>query len=540
MTDHLNQRRYLIGFEPRKLPHAFCNVLVVGTGVAGLRAALEAAKYGDVLVVTKDKLEEGATFYAQGGAAAVLGEDDSVEAHLKDTLRVGQGLCDETVARRIVEEAPARIRELLQWGAAFDREDGRLALTKEGGHSHRRIVHAQGDATGAMIERTLARRVRETADIRIIEHAFCLDLVTESGACAGAVIADSRWGVMMIAARRTILACGGAGNLYRETTNPPVSTGDGVAAAYRAGAELRDLEFMQFHPTTLYIAGASRALISEAVRGEGGVLVNGAGERFMLRVHPDGELAPRDVVSRAIVHEMKRTGDAYAYLDLRALGAERLAQRFPGIKELCAQFEIDIARDLIPVRPAAHYYIGGATVDERSRTTLANLYACGEAASTGLHGANRLGSNSLIEGLAGGRIAGEEAGKEAAATAAVGEQRRIRNGCSAPRSHVASIDIADVRNSLRSLMWRQAGIERNGPALQDALDRLDFWSRYVMDKEFDSNEGWELQNMLTVATLLARSALARDESRGVHYRTDRHERDDARWRRHIALSRPTA
>ncbi|HRU06564.1 MAG TPA: L-aspartate oxidase [Candidatus Brocadiia bacterium] len=535
VTRDLDEKRYLVSFDPRRLPHAFCNVLVLGTGVAGLRAALEAAKHGDVLVVTKDRLEESSTFYAQGGAAAALAQTDSVDQHVADTLRVGQGLSDEAVARFIVSEAPQRILELVEWGAPFDREGENLALTKEGGHSHRRIVHAKGDATGMAIEQTLAARVRQTPEIRIIEHAFCLDLITEGAACCGAIIHDARWGKMMISARQTILATGGVGCLFRETTNPAVATGDGLAMAYRAGAELRDLEFMQFHPTTLYIAGASRALISEAVRGEGGYLVNDAGERFMRAVHPDAELAPRDVVSRAILDEMKRTGATCVYLDLRHLGASLLARRFPGIKDLCAKFEIDIAQDLIPVRPSAHYFLGGVTVDMQARSTLKRLFACGEVTSTGLHGANRLGSNSLIEGLVYGRQAGDMAGRAAAAEKT--EQRRLRGASLHPKPRYADLNIADVRDSLRALMWRQAGIERSQKPLEDAIQRLLFWCRYVMDKEFDDPRGWELQNMLTVGTLMARAALARAESRGVHFRTDYPQRDDAAWSRRIAFRR---
>ena len=535
MVERLDERRYLVTFDARRLPHAFCNVLVIGTGVAGLRAALEAARCGDVLMVTKDKLEESATLYAQGGAAVAIGEGDSPELHARDTLRVGQGLCDGEVVRMILEDAPARVQELVEWGAAFDREGGRLALTREGGHSRRRIVHARGDATGMAIERALAARVRESKDIRIIEHAFCLDLIESGGACAGAIIADPRWGKMLIAARRTILAAGGAGNVFRETTNPAVSAGDGQAMAFRAGAELRDMEFMQFHPTTLYVAGASRALISEAVRGEGGYLTNRAGERFMKRESPEAELAPRDVVSRAILHEMKRTGDTCAYVDVRHLPTELLKRRFPGIMDLCAQFGIDVTKEPIPVRPSAHYYIGGASVDHEGRTTLPNLFACGEASSTGLHGANRLGSNSLIEGLVYGRLAGRAAGAEAAGES--GEQSLLRERTSLPEPRYGKVNVADVRASLRALMWRNVGIERSRPSLEDALKQLGFWRRYVMDKEFDSPDGWELQNMLTVACLMTRSALEREESRGVHFRVDFPERDDERWLRRITARR---
>jgi L-aspartate oxidase len=503
--------------------------------VAGLRAAQEAAHYGDVLLVTKDRLEESNTYYAQGGVAAALAKDDSPEKHVQDTLRVGQGLCDEPVVRSVLEEAPERVRELVDWGAPFDRDGEALALTKEGGHSRRRIVHARGDATGEAIEVTLARRVRETQEIRVVEQAFCLDLITDADACVGAIILDARWGKMCIAARRTVLATGGAGNLFRETTNASVVTGDGLAMAFRAGAALRDLEFMQFHPTTLYLAGASRALISEAVRGEGGYLVNKAGERFMVGVHPDAELAPRDVVSRGALREMTRTGATCVYLDLRHLGDRKLAKRFPGIRDLCAQFDIDIARDLIPVRPSAHYFVGGVAVDLEGRATVRDLFACGEVASTGLHGANRLGSNSLVEGLVYGRRAGRAAGEDAAREP--GDQLRLRESPSRPHARTEPLNVSDVRNSLRALMWRQVGIERDGDEMEDAGRMLSFWCRYVMDHEFGDPAGWELQNMLTVATLMARSALLRRESRGVHYRRDFPESNDAEWRRRITVKR---
>ncbi len=406
--------RYLVGFDSPLLPHRFTDVLVIGSGVAGLRAAIEAARHANVVVITKDELNECSTDRAQGGIAAALGPGDSPEKHAADTIAVGCGLCDPATVRLVVEQGPELVRELAQWGAAFDREGDGLSLAIEGGHRCARVAHARGDATGAEIEETLLRKVASTPNIQTIKHTFAIDLLTLDGICLGAATWSHARGLTLIWAKAVILATGGAGQVYRETTNPRVATGDGLAMAYRAGCELRDLEFVQFHPTTLYVAGAARVLISEAARGEGGILVNKLGERFMEKYSPMKELAPRDVVSRAILAEMQRTGDTNVYLDLTHVPPDRLAARFPLIKEMCSLFDIDIAEDLIPVCPSAHYMIGGVTADHRGQTTIGRLYACGEVASTGLHGANRLGSNSLLEGLVFGRAAGDAAGRAAA------------------------------------------------------------------------------------------------------------------------------
>jgi L-aspartate oxidase len=337
---------------------------------------------------------------------------------------------------------------------------------------------------------------------------------------------------MMVRAKQTILASGGCGRVYRETTNPDVCTGDGIAMAFRAGAMLQDLEFVQFHPTALYVAGASRALISESLRGEGGILRNRNGERFMLRYHPDGELAPRDLVSRSIVEEMKRTGHTHVFIDVRHMSRTYLEERFPTITRLCDRFGLNVAEDLIPVRPAAHYHIGGVTVDENGRSDIANLLACGEVAWTGVHGANRLGSNSLLEGLIFGRRAGAAAARACEAMPEALPLHAIQGLPQEPA--YGSLNLADVDNSLRSLMWRSASVERNQQGLDEAIDMITFWCRYVMDKEFDSPDGWRLQNMLIVARLIAMSARQRQESRGVHYRTDFPETSED-WRRHIVV-----
>jgi len=532
---HLASRRYLVQFDARRLPQVFCDVLVIGSGVAGLRCAIEAARHANVLIVTKDAPAEGNTHYAQGGIAAVTASDDSFDAHVKDTAQVGQGLCDLAVVRRVIEEAPARLRELMTWGACFDADENGVALTREGGHSHRRIVHAQGDATGAEVEKVLLAHVKQRANIQVVDQAFALDIVTHEGRCVGAILFDKRWGYMLIWARQTVLATGGAGRTYRETTNPPVATGDGLAIAYRAGAELCDMEFMQFHPTTLYVAGASRALISEAMRGEGAILVNSRQERFMEKYHPRGELAPRDVVSRSILQEMKQAKTTHVFLDCRHIGRDHLIKRFPGIRDLCAQFGIDITRDAIPVRPSAHYMVGGVAVGENGRTAVPGLLACGEVACTGLHGANRLGSNSLLEGMVYGYHAGEEAGRCAAEDASLVSRYDLTSALK--ESGEGAIDLADVRNSLRALMWRNAGIERTGTGLEEAERMIDFWCRYVMRQEFSDREGWELQNMLTVAKIMTVAARRREESRGVHFRADFPEIDDEHWKRHTKIRR---
>lgn len=351
------ERIFLASFDTKDTPSIQTDVLIIGSGVAGLRAAIEAAKYAKVLIITKDKLSESNTEHAQGGIAVVLSQEDSFEKHIEDTLRVGSGLCNEEVVRILVEEGPLRIGELIQWGADFDKEDGGVSFTQEAGHSIRRIIHAKGDATGSEVERTLILKVKENNNIKILEYAFVVDLLHKDGICFGAIVDIKNEGRYAAYAQKTIVATGGLGQIYRETTNSIIATGCGMALAYRAGVSLMDMEFVQFHPTTLYIAGASCTLISETVRGEGAILKNRYGERFMSKYHPQGELAPRDVVSRAILKEMKETNDTHVYLDLTHLDSQFLQRRFPSITEACFSFGIDIKKDLIPVRPTAHYML---------------------------------------------------------------------------------------------------------------------------------------------------------------------------------------
>jgi len=533
MSSHFSQRRYLINFDVQRLGQVFTDVLIVGTGVAGLRAAIEAAQHGPVLLVCKDAAMESNTAYAQGGIAVVFGAADSPAAHVRDTLEVGCGLSNREAVERIVRDGPARVRELRDWGASFDLEAGHVALGLEGGHSAPRIVHAHGDATGREISRVLLDRARQLENVQVFENCVAIDLVTVEGRCIGALTHHAKYGYQIFHARQTIVASGGAGQLYRETTNPAGATGDGPAMGFRAGATLRDMEFMQFHPTTLYVAGASRTLISEAVRGEGAYLVDRAGQRFMLNYHADAELAPRDVVSRAIVDHMSQTHATCVYLDVRHLAGGRFAQRFPTITQQCLEFDIHPEKDLIPVRPAAHYAIGGLAVDLDGRTDVDGLLACGEAAATGVHGANRLASNSLLEGLVLGQVCGATAGEAARQRPEAMRPPRMRHAFGpSPRTE---LDLTDIRNSLRAMLWRNVGIERTGPRLEETLEIVDFWARYVMDKAFDDRFGWETQNMLTYARCMAQSAAVRKESRGTHYRSDYPTTDPERFLGHVTL-----
>lgn len=522
--------RYLVPFKAHRLPQVLADVLVIGGGIGGLRAAIEAAKYGHVTLVTKDQLTESNTWYAQGGIATVMEPPDSFESHIADTLKAACGIGDPAAIETVVKEAPARINELIEWGANFDREGGgHLSFTREGGHTYARILHALGDATGRALAECLTAKVLKHDQIDTMPYTFVLDLVTVDGGCLGAIAWQKDRGLFMILARQTILASGGAGMLYRETTNPHVATADGHAMAYRAGAILRGMEFVQFHPTTIYIAGATRALVSEAVRGEGAKLIDKTGYRFMPDYHEQAELAPRDVVSRAIIAQMAKTHFTHVFLDARHMTEEAFKERFPGIFQMLRKFEINPAKQPIPVHPSAHYMVGGVRTDLLGRTNLQNLFAVGEAAYTGLHGANRLGSNSLIEAMVFGVRAGAEAGQRIADDQ--GSDLHVpRLTVDIPRSERTELDMADVRSSLRSLMWRNVGIERHGDRLAESAEIIEFWSRYVLDKVFDSPAGWELQNMLCAANVINQAALTRKETRGTHYRTDFPSTLDPDWR----------
>jgi L-aspartate oxidase len=483
--------------------------LVIGAGIAGLSAAIRLAEAGTVLVVTKEELAESNTAYAQGGIAVAMGGDQDVALHLEDTMAAGDGLVNREAASVLVSQGPSRVDELLKWGTAFDREGGELLRTREGAHSLSRILHANGDATGREIAVSLLRHVREIPQIELMEWTTGIDLIVEHGRAVGATLLDGEGGLRVVYARAVLLASGGVGQVYSDTTNPAVATGDGIAMAYRAGAAVSDMEFYQFHPTAFSAPGAPRFLLSEALRGEGAFLVNAKGERFMQRYHPLLELAPRDVVARAITREGM---DGPVYLDMRHVKKD-LHARFPGISKFLAGYHLELGRDLVPVRPAAHYLMGGVKTDVQGRTTLLGLYAAGEVACTGVHGANRLASNSLLEGLVFG---------SATATTMVAEASETQAHAIAvpPPAEGVTSEAATERwiAELRGLMWKHAGLLRDGAGLREAQRGLDALAITMPRGIF--RRAVEARNLHVVAGLIVASALAREESRGAHYRND--------------------
>jgi len=516
--------------EPR------ADFLILGSGIAGLRAAAELAGVGSVLILTKADSGEGSTGYAQGGIAAAVGPDDSPALHAADTIAAGDGLCDERAVDVLVHEGPHYVRELIAWGAEFDRgSDGAPALAIEGAHTARRVLHAR-DATGREIARVLWHRVSRLPGVRTLEHARAVELAIDAdGACAGARFVLEDGGAGTAQGGAVLLATGGAGQVFSDTTNPPVATGDGVSMAFRAGARVIDLEFVQFHPTALRVEGQPRFLLSEALRGEGARIVNDADERFMARYDPAGDLAPRDRVARAIEREARDTGRP-VYLSLQHLPPQFVHARFPLVSAACRRAGLDLARDRIPIGPAAHYMMGGVETDLDGATSIPHLFAAGEAACTGVHGANRLASNSLLEGLVFGARAGRamarvRPGRAAAAavTPAVSPPVK-RNGPLRPLPRGAEAGV-------RALMWARAGLFRDEPGLQSALEGLasigadlDGWTAQV---PIDA-DAWRTVSLVTVARLIARAALRRTESRGGHYRTDYPARNDVHWKRRIA------
>ncbi|MFO0812048.1 MAG: L-aspartate oxidase [Gemmatales bacterium] len=524
-------RRYLVNFHAKRLSHFFTDVLVIGSGIAGLRAALSIPPHRDVLVLCKDMLPESNSRYAQGGIAGVVDPEDRFENHVEDTLVAGAGICDRAVVEAVIRAAPAQLEELIRWGAVFDEDEaGKLALTLEGGHSHRRVVHALGDATGQEIMRAAIEKAKNTPHLTIWEKAFTLDLLTHESRCVGALVHRPGYGISIVWARQTILASGGAGQIYRETTNPTVATADGMAIAHRAGAVMMDMEFMQFHPTLLYVAGSARYLVSEAVRGEGAYLVDKTGYRFMHEYDSRLELAPRDIVARSIIKQMEKTHHPSVYLDLSHISSSLVKQRFPGIEKVCASFGLDLSRDKIPVRPGAHYMIGGVQVNLQGQTSIPGLWAAGEVTSSGLHGANRLASNSLLEGLVYGAWCAQ--GVTAALEVQSPEMRALPIHLDF-MPDITELNLADLRNSLQSLMGRQAGIVRHATGLQAAMEDMSFWGNYVLSHEFTGPPGWELQNMFTTSQLMLSAMLAREESRGTHFREDFPTQDDVRFKRRM-------
>jgi L-aspartate oxidase len=517
--------------------------LIIGSGIAALRAAASLAGAGDVLILTKGGPREGNTGYAQGGIAAAVGPDDSPASHLRDTLAAGDGLCDERAVAVLVEEGPRYVRELIDWGARFDRApDGSPALAIEGAHSVRRVLHAR-DATGREIGRVLWTRVSPMSNVRVIDYARAVSAIVEAGRCAGVRFLQDDGSVAVARARGTLLATGGAGQVYRETTNPGVATGDGVAIAYLAGAAVADLEFVQFHPTALDVPGQPRFLLSEALRGEGARLVNADGEPFMLRYDPAGDLAPRDRVSRGIAREAQRTGKP-VYLTLAHLEPSFVHERFPLISAACRAADLDLATDPIPVGPAAHYMMGGVVTDLDGRTTIPGLLAAGEVACTGVHGANRLASNSLLEGLVFGARAGDAMRRSAEQPIDTVTMRGFEEAAAASdkkerRPPLANGSPNTGETKVRDLMWRQVGLFRDADGLRAALAELEpAWQTLTRRLDGESPaalapDDWEAASLLTVGRLIARAAWRREESRGGHFRLDFPERNDRHWRRRL-------
>jgi L-aspartate oxidase len=505
--------------------------LIVGSGIAGLRAAVELADAGDIVVLTKGGCGDGSTGYAQGGIAAAMAPNDSTELHRRDTMEAGDGLCDQAAVEVLIEEGVRYVNELIEWGVRFDREpDGRLALAREGAHSVRRVLHAR-DATGRELERVLLEKVAERCRPRLLLHAVAVDGIRSQGECVGMRFVDEKGRLGVVTAGATLIATGGAGQVFRETTNPQVASGDGVSIAYRMGAEVADLEFVQFHPTALRLGSSPRFLVSEALRGEGAQLVNETGRPFMHRYHPLGELAPRDVVARAIVKESQETGGE-VYLTMSHLDPDFVRRRFPSIARTCLEAGLDLAVDRIPVGPAAHYVMGGVTTDLHGRTSVPRLYAAGEVACTGVHGANRLASNSLLEGLVFGARAGMAMRKE----------RKTLGGIVAPmESERTSARRLSAADWLTGLMWESVGLFRDADRLGRAEAQLREERRKAEEflaDGFASDTGtWQAANLATVAHLITLAALRREESRGAHFRTDFPYPNDLQWRRRVRESR---
>ena len=517
----------------RKLPE-HSDFIVVGAGVAGLRAAIALAEAGKVLVLAKQELTESATQYAQGGIAVALSDEDEISLHLQDTIAAGDGIVNADAARVLVEEGPERIQELIDWGTQFDRNGTKLTFTREAAHSRNRVLHAHGDSTGREIGRALYAKASRLKNISFSEFEFTSGLYLEDGRVCGTDLISPDGARHRIRSSAVLLATGGAGQIYSNTTNPAVATADGVAMAYRAGAEISYMEFVQFHPTALYVKKAPRFLLSEALRGEGAVLRNAELHRFMPKYHEMGELAPRDVVARAIAHELEisRMQEPVVYLDMTHIREEKIKARFPRIYETCLKHNVDITIDLVPIRPAAHYLMGGVRTDLNGRTNLPGLYAAGETACTGVHGANRLASNSLLEGLVFGARAGQEMQKPEESARA--QTTTAKASEPAGSSISTPLDPENLIREVQQLMWNKVGIVRSRAGLHEAVQRLQSLAACVPHAV--SRCGAEACNIHTAALLIARSAMARLESRGAHYRTDWPAHDDVKFKKHSVIT----
>lgn len=523
--------RYLIDVELDKLPVLDKDVIVIGAGIAGLFTAIRASEeHNSVLMITKKSLLDSNTRYAQGGIAAVISDEDSPAYHRQDTLIAGAGLCSNEAVDVLVHEGPKGVRSLIKMGTQFDLENGEFALTKEGAHSQRRILHANGDATGYEIVRALSENAVANPKIEVWDDHFVIDLVTQDGECCGAIVQKPSGERLFVRGKATILCSGGAGQLYRYTTNPEVATGDGVAMAYRAGAYIQDIEFIQFHPTSLCYPGAPRFLISEAVRGEGAVLRNIKGERFMERYHEQLELAPRDVVARAIVSEMEETKSTFVYIDITHESAEMVKHRFPTIYEYCLKYGLDLTSDWIPVAPAMHYMMGGVKTDLNGETNIKRLFACGEVSSTGVHGANRLASNSLSEAIVFGRRIIKRIQDLPPLEQKPFEENQVEHSSTSVQA------VVERRLKLQKIMVRYVGLRRNETGLRKGLEELKR-QLPIFQSILTQREEYEFANLLTCAMLTTEAALSREESRGGHYREDFPARDDLTWRKHTVLHR---
>lgn len=527
--------RFLIDFDSESISHDYYDILIIGSGVAGVYTALEIPDMYRVAILSKEEIDISNSALAQGGIAVSLGKEDSPKFHFKDTIFAGAGLCNEESVWVLVNAAAANIDNLCKYGVNFDRKSSNeLSLTREGAHSMNRIIHA-GDTTGKEVCDTLTSIVKTRNNVKIEERVFAVDLITENGECKGILAYDEiKCQYRIYIAPAVVCATGGYGQLYTNTTNPEVATGDGVSLAYRAGAELMDLEFIQFHPTVLFHPENKSFLISEAVRGEGALLKNSDGYRFMPDYHPLQELAPRDVVSRAIFEEMKKTASDHVYLDISFKDKQYLENRFPNIYKTCLEYGIDISKQYIPVAPAEHYCMGGIKTDVYGRTCIPGFYACGEAACNGIHGANRLASNSLLEGLVFGKVISEEIDKYMKDRALEKLPVAIKYNQSRTSK---SIDAVSIRKQIQEIMTKYVGITRDSEGLEHAKEQIKHLYNEIKDMKNDSILDFELQNSILLSLLVIQSALERKESRGAHFRTDYSSTDDISWKRNVTRSK---